>query len=84
MMGLTPQQARALDAIRRLTRDDISPSFRQVGRAIGVSSSHSAHRLLHGLRERILGELDQIEHRSTPDLRALRDRIDAILKVRSQ
>lgn len=98
MMGLTPMQAKALGAIRRLSHDGVSPSYDEIRREIGLASNAGVVRLLRSLKERgivdfipfrarsvrIMGELEGLELRSDDDLRALRRNIDLVLKARAQ
>lgn len=97
MMGLTPVQARALGAIRTLTREGVSPSYSEIREALDLGSNSGVHRVLSCLRDRglidfiphrarsirIVGELEGLDRRSSDDLRALRDRIDLVLKGRA-
>lgn len=97
MMGLTRQQAQALDAIKRLTVGEVSPSYAEIRAELGLASNAGVVRLLEALRERgfiefqyqrarsirILGELEGLERRSTADLQALARRINAILRGRA-
>lgn len=96
MIPPTPEQARALDAIRKLTKGGVPPTYRDLGDALGMAVS-AVHRLLTGLKERghvdfkprqrrslrIIGELPGLETRSTDELLRLRAAIDLILKGRS-
>lgn len=49
--GLTPQMRACLDAIQRLTRDSMPPSYDELALALGASKGGVA-RLLNALRER--------------------------------
>lgn len=97
MMGLTPPQADALNAIRKLSRGGVGPSFEEMKVELGVASRSYAFRLVHALKERgmvtfipnksrsirIVGEIEGLKQRSTDDLQALRRNIDAILRGRA-
>jgi repressor LexA len=51
--GLTVMQAKAKRFIAEYTRQhERSPSFPEIGRAIGVTSKSSVHRIVAGLEER--------------------------------
>jgi SOS-response transcriptional repressor LexA len=53
MMGLTRQQARALDFVRRYANEHgFSPSFQEVAAGVGLASKGGAKRLLDHLRDR--------------------------------
>jgi SOS-response transcriptional repressor LexA len=52
MMGLTPQQGRCLDAIRRHAEAEHSPSVRELMVEMGVRSSGRVQEVLCALRER--------------------------------
>ena len=52
MMGLTHQQARALDVIRDLTVEGVAPSYEELREALGVSSKSRIFALLNNLEER--------------------------------
>ena len=52
MNGLTPRQRDCLDVIQRLTLDGVSPTFQQIGDAMGIVSKSSVHRLVHSLAQR--------------------------------
>lgn len=93
----TREHAKALDAIRDLSRGGVAPSYAELGAALGLKSRGNVHALLHRMRERglvefeegrarsirIIGELEGLQSRSTADLVALRDRITSILVARS-
>jgi repressor LexA len=96
MIGLTPVQAKCLDAIKRLTRDGMPPSYEELQRALGLRSKSNVHRLIHALEARgaitlkpesarsirVLDDLEGLERHTTEHLRAMRDRIDLILGER--
>lgn len=98
MTALTPRMRDAFAAIRRMTAAGVPPTFEEIAFELDLASKSSAHRLVNSLQARglieydrrrarsirILGEMDGLEHRSTPDLRALRDRIEIILRARAQ
>lgn len=96
MIGLTPPQARALDAIKRLTRDGVPPSYRQLGEELGMASQSAVHRLIVRLRDRGFVAFEPRKARSlritedakllatpTRDLRAMRDQIERELRRRA-
>lgn len=97
MMGLTPPQADALNAIRKLSRAGVSPSFEELKVELALASKNSVVRLVRALKDRglidylpyrarsirIVGELEGLKQRSTDDLQALRRNIDAILRGRA-
>jgi SOS-response transcriptional repressor LexA len=52
-MGLTPQQARCLDAIvAHLDAHGMSPTIEEIRVATGIKSKSTIHRQLRGLRDR--------------------------------
>lgn len=52
MMGLTPMQARTLQAVRDLTVDGVPPSYRELMVAVGLKGEGGIQRQLHGLKDR--------------------------------
>lgn len=50
--GLTPRMAQCLAAIQAFVAGGTSPSYRELGGALGISSKNSVHRLVSGLQER--------------------------------
>lgn len=53
MTGLTERQSECLAFIRdALAVSDVSPSFGEIGEALGLASKSGVHRLVHGLAER--------------------------------
>lgn len=98
MIGLTAAQARAYEVIRSRLAAGVSPTLDEISADLGISSKGSAHRYLLCLRERglitfipgrarsirLAGEMEGLDQRPTDDLRALRDRVNAILKARAQ
>lgn len=96
MIGLTPLQSRTLDIIRRRCSAGLAPSFDEIRVELGLASNSGVKRLLDALQER--GHIRRIPYRaraielvgdgldSLPDdaLRAMRRRIDTILKGRAQ
>lgn len=94
MIPPTPQQARALVSIRRLTRNGIAPTFEELRQDLGLASVSNVHRLIHGLRDRgqvafepgcrrtlrILAPIEiDLEAMTAPQLVRLRERIEATL-----
>lgn len=57
MMGITPQQAKVLDFIRRQQQAGHTPGYREIAREVGIALSN-AHRTVRCLIER--GRLRQI------------------------
>lgn len=49
---MTPAQRKCLDAIKRLYRDGVPPSFEELRVELGLASKNGVHRLVHGLAER--------------------------------
>lgn len=98
MIGLTPQQRRTLDIICSRTVDGVPPTFDEIRTDLGLASKSGVHRLLNGLQERgaityvpgrgrsirVLDDVEGLELRTTGHLRAIRNRIDAILQDRGQ
>lgn len=97
MLGLTREQARVKAAIAHLSRDGWAPSYEEIAHEVGLVSRSAILGHLRALRDRghidfdrrarsirIIGHLEGLDERSTPDLRALRDRINKILMERSQ
>jgi SOS-response transcriptional repressor LexA len=103
MMGLTPLQSRALEAIRTMSTRGVPPSYRELQARLDLSSVSQVHRLLSSLEERgaisrpVAAErgrgrgivvnddvrVAEILRLPTPDLRALRDRINRELRRRT-
>lgn len=97
-MGLTPRQHDALRAIRQLSAAGVAPSFEAIRASLNLASKSGVHRLVHGLAERrliefvpyrkhsirVIGEIEGLDRRSDEDLRAIRERIDEILRGRAQ
>lgn len=53
MTGLTTRQRDCLGVIARLTANrGVAPSFKEIGDALGLSSTSAVHGLVHGLAER--------------------------------
>lgn len=46
---MTPCMKQALDAIRRLTVDGVSPTYRDLQAELGLASVSGVHRLVHSL-----------------------------------
>lgn len=46
---MSPVQRAALEAIKRLTVDDISPSYREIADALNISSVGRVHKIVHEL-----------------------------------
>lgn len=99
MNGLTTKQAKLLSHIRRMTVDDVPPSFNELAAAMGLKSRGGIHRHLACLRERgaidyiygrarsivVLDEAaDDLPQRSTESLRALLFRVQEELRRRAQ
>lgn len=97
MIGLTPNMAKALAAIRRLSSAGVAPSFDEIQAELGLGSKSGVHRLIHDLRERgaitfrpgqarsirVLDDLEGLERHTSEHLRAIRARIDEILRGRA-
>lgn len=49
---MTPQQKRCLDAIERLTKDGVPPSYDELKDELGLASKSGVHRLIHALAGR--------------------------------
>jgi SOS-response transcriptional repressor LexA len=68
---MTPMQSRVLAAIRRLTVDDVSPSYSEIAFAVGLASRGRVHAIIHGLHRD--GYIDFSAHGSR-NIRILTDR----------
>lgn len=98
MIGLTPRERDCLDAIKRLTRDGVPPTFEELKADMGVRSKSNIHRLVHGLRKRgaiamrsetarsirVLDDVEGLERHTTEYLKTVRRRIDDILAGRGR
>lgn len=96
--GLTPLQARCLDAIRRLTVDGVPPTVAEIQADLGTVSRGTTHNILVRLRERGMVTWLPRQSRSiqivdaTPDLEAMSsgqldrliERAQAILAARAE
>ena len=72
-VGLTPQQSRCLAVIKAyIAEHDISPSFEEIGAALGLRSKSDIHRLVTGLVQR--GYIDYVRYRAR-SIRILDDQI---------
>lgn len=93
---MTPAMARCLEAIKDLTVDGVSPSFRELKAYLNLSTS-GVHRLVTALEERghltripnrarsfVVIEGDGLRHYSTESLHALQGRITRELWRRQQ
>lgn len=49
---MTPKQKRCLDAIEKLTKDGVPPSYNELKDYLGLASKSGVHRLVHALAER--------------------------------
>jgi SOS-response transcriptional repressor LexA len=98
MIPATPQQARCLKVIRHhQDTHGTPPSYSEIQGAMELPSKAQVHQLLTRMKDRglidfgygrarsirIIGEVEGLEARSTPDLLRLRENIDAILVGRS-
>lgn len=61
-VGLTPQMARCLSAIRTLTRGGVPPSYAELQHHLGLTSLSHVSRLLSALKER--GHVDFVVGRA--------------------
>jgi repressor LexA len=98
MMGLTHMQARTLDVVRTFAEDGKSPSYDEIAEALDLASKSQVKYLLDQLEARgrirrlphrarsieLVDQVDDLERRPSAELRAMRARIDAILKARAQ
>lgn len=94
--GLTPQMRACLDAILRLTRDGMPPSYEELALALGASKGGVA-RLLTQLKERgyvdwspgcarsltLVHDGHDLSSFPTDELLKIKRRVDAILANRS-
>lgn len=62
MMGLTPRQAEVLATVKKLSRDGVSPTIRDIAAAMGTRSVSSIHHAMVKLAER--GHLKHLPRRS--------------------
>lgn len=92
MKALTPQQSKLRQLVADLTVDDVPPTYETLAREMGVSKGN-IHRLLSGLFERghvtweygkshSLRLTDPFAAKSSAELIAMRDKIDAALVER--
>lgn len=51
-VGLTPRESQCLDAIRRLTKNGVPPSYSELAEEIGVASKSNVVRYVRGLEKR--------------------------------
>lgn len=52
MIPPTREQGRTLEAIRKLTRGGVPPSYAELQEELGIASRGGVHRLLHALKDR--------------------------------
>lgn len=95
-MSPTPRMVEWLDAIKRLSERGAPPSYRQLGREMGVRSTQGVHAMLNRMRRRGLVDFQDhsarsitirpegglISNLSTLELRRLRTSINAEIKAR--
>lgn len=95
--GLTPQMRACLDAIQRLTRDGMPPSYDELAQALGKTSNGALASLLTRLRERgyvdwmpgharsltLVHDGHDLNRFPTDELLKIKRRVDAILSDRS-
>lgn len=68
--GITPQQARCLEAIKRLTAEKgYAPSYVEIGMELGLPHKSNVHRLVQALIGRRLIAIDPHHRRSIVVLR---------------
>lgn len=90
---MTPAQAKVIATISRLTVDGVSPSYRDLAKALDIRSLQAIHAMLHRLRALGLVDFEDGRRRtlrvigsgllhgmSMTELRRLRSSIDAKLR----
>lgn len=50
--GLTPRQAQLLQYLRSRAGEPVSPTYREMAKAVGENSTSGVHRLVHALEKR--------------------------------
>lgn len=94
MTGLSNRETRVLDYLRRQITETHCPSYSEIGRCADLSSKSQVSGVLHSLANkgwlklttygrRSIQLADPLANRSTADLLAMRQRIDAILGGRA-
>lgn len=68
---MTPRMKEALDAIRRLTVDGVSPTYRQLKEELGLTGLSAVHRVVHQLRREGLVHFDDGHARSLSVINAV-------------